>query len=142
MLSFEIFFFFKQNTAYEMRISDWSSDVCSSDLLQHLLIGDFIDLPRLRNDAWIGGVDAVDIGEDVAAVGVQCGGERNRRRIGTAAAERRDPVSRRQSLKAGDHRDLPLIETSDQVLRLDTLDARLSVHLRSEAHTYDLPSLM
>src|SRR3546814_5137704 len=27
-------FFFKQKTAYEMRISDWSSDVCSSDLLQ------------------------------------------------------------------------------------------------------------
>src|SRR3546814_6813615 len=27
------FFFFKQKTAYEMRISDWSSDVCSSDLV-------------------------------------------------------------------------------------------------------------
>src|SRR3546814_3432651 len=32
-LSFvDVFFFFKQKTAYEMRISDWSSDVCSSDL--------------------------------------------------------------------------------------------------------------
>src|SRR3546814_15165392 len=29
-----VFFFFKQKTAYEMRISDWSSDVCSSDLAQ------------------------------------------------------------------------------------------------------------
>src|SRR3546814_1910298 len=29
---FVVFFFFKQKTAYEMRISDWSSDVCSSDL--------------------------------------------------------------------------------------------------------------
>src|SRR3546814_7084815 len=29
---FFLFFFFKQKTAYEMRISDWSSDVCSSDL--------------------------------------------------------------------------------------------------------------
>src|SRR3546814_2782704 len=28
-----VVFFFKQKTAYEMRISDWSSDVCSSDLL-------------------------------------------------------------------------------------------------------------
>src|SRR3546814_7253119 len=28
-----VFFFFKQKTAYELRISDWSSDVCSSDLL-------------------------------------------------------------------------------------------------------------
>src|SRR3546814_1084376 len=33
------FFFFKQKTAYEMRISDWSSDVCSSDLI-HQLRGD------------------------------------------------------------------------------------------------------
>src|SRR3546814_10733309 len=36
-------FFFKQKTAYEMRISDWSSDVCSSDLLGeqlHLNVGD------------------------------------------------------------------------------------------------------
>src|SRR3546814_896915 len=32
---FFVFFFFKQKTAYEMRISDWSSDVCSSDLLRH-----------------------------------------------------------------------------------------------------------
>src|SRR3546814_19600619 len=31
-LFFIFFFFFKQKTAYEMRISDWSSDVCSSDL--------------------------------------------------------------------------------------------------------------
>src|SRR3546814_10669680 len=29
------FFFFKQKTAYEMRMSDWSSDVCSSDLSRH-----------------------------------------------------------------------------------------------------------
>src|SRR3546814_19733190 len=33
LLVFMLFFFFKQKTAYEMRISDWSSDVCSSDLL-------------------------------------------------------------------------------------------------------------
>src|SRR3546814_2673335 len=33
---FCVLFFFKQKTAYEMRISDWSSDVCSSDLPAHL----------------------------------------------------------------------------------------------------------
>src|SRR3546814_6979600 len=33
-------FFFKQKTAYEMRISDWSSDVCSSDLFQHLRLAE------------------------------------------------------------------------------------------------------
>src|SRR3546814_18446514 len=31
------FFFFKQKTAYEMRISDWSSDVCSSDLTSSMV---------------------------------------------------------------------------------------------------------
>src|SRR3546814_7675786 len=39
LIIYFFFFFFKQKTAYEMRISDWSSDVCSSDLsftgLQH-----------------------------------------------------------------------------------------------------------
>src|SRR3546814_8129085 len=36
---FFVFFFFKQKTAYEMRISDWSSDVCSSDLGAFKLFG-------------------------------------------------------------------------------------------------------
>src|SRR3546814_7103442 len=35
MLTILFLFFFKQKTAYEMRISDWSSDVCSSDLRAH-----------------------------------------------------------------------------------------------------------
>src|SRR3546814_4011499 len=42
----DFFFFFKQKTAYEMRISDWSSDVCSSDLrLSSLNI--FVDMVAL-----------------------------------------------------------------------------------------------
>src|SRR3546814_4753132 len=60
---FCFFFFFKQKTAYEMRISDWSSDVCSSDLWHHSLdtpaskafVADFQDkhgkVPE--NHAWI-----------------------------------------------------------------------------------------
>src|SRR3546814_2106705 len=39
MVGWLIFFFFKQKTAYEMRISDWSSDVCSSDLQCSLTMG-------------------------------------------------------------------------------------------------------
>src|SRR3546814_10862783 len=38
-----IFFFFKQKTAYEMRISDWSSDVCSSDLAEQVGDDEFAD---------------------------------------------------------------------------------------------------
>src|SRR3546814_9691512 len=52
------FFFFKQKTAYEMRISDWSSDVCSSDLAAKLvehLIGH-----HGRGD---GGVEAVGLAQ-------------------------------------------------------------------------------
>src|SRR3546814_10440654 len=37
LIIFAAFFFFKQKTAYEMRISDWSSDVCSSDLVGRVL---------------------------------------------------------------------------------------------------------
>src|SRR3546814_9887934 len=41
------FFFFKQKTAYEMRISDWSSDVCSSDLVKaHAMASDVQVLDR------------------------------------------------------------------------------------------------
>src|SRR3546814_6088151 len=38
MLSVVFLLFFKQKTAYEMRISDWSSDVCSSDLIEEIPI--------------------------------------------------------------------------------------------------------
>src|SRR3546814_4678151 len=37
-----VFFFFKQKTAYEMRISDWSSDVCSSDLVALTVLAGFL----------------------------------------------------------------------------------------------------
>src|SRR3546814_1761473 len=41
------FFFFKQKTAYEMRISDWSSDVCSSDLFHDRAA---IDTPQMAGE--------------------------------------------------------------------------------------------
>src|SRR3546814_17529912 len=54
-------FFFKQKTAYEMRISDWSSDVCSSDLCEFLWAGGYKEnaspLIRDRNEGdpgWVG----------------------------------------------------------------------------------------
>src|SRR3546814_20115402 len=61
------FFFFKQKTAYEMRISDWSSDVCSSDLGRHLrelrhhavdvVLRPAIELRRQGVGAEVGGLD-------------------------------------------------------------------------------------
>src|SRR3546814_1014294 len=52
MLLYFIIFFFKQKTAYEMRISDWSSDVCSSDLsvIQAIWTADFRRLETHYND--------------------------------------------------------------------------------------------
>src|SRR3546814_5955241 len=81
-LFFLLFFFFKQKTAYEMRISDWSSDVCSSDLrcersallrgglpvppLGHVAadgIGQRLHhLPGLAGDALRRGIDLLQIG--------------------------------------------------------------------------------
>src|SRR3546814_11971554 len=46
---FHFFFFFKQKTAYEMRISDWSSDVCSSDLHNPFLIKDYCHNGDIRS---------------------------------------------------------------------------------------------
>src|SRR3546814_3437938 len=46
LLFWHFFFFFKQKTAYEVRISDWSSDVCSSDLL----FAGALDALRTLND--------------------------------------------------------------------------------------------
>src|SRR3546814_2343545 len=48
------FFFFKQKTAYEMRISDWSSDVCSSDLVFEALGVTVAPTDRIGHVAHIG----------------------------------------------------------------------------------------
>src|SRR3546814_1163886 len=72
----DMFFFFKQKTAYDLRISDWSSDVCSSDLggveVGELFAAD--DLHRNRHVLQIllallrGDDDFVD----VAVIGLRC----------------------------------------------------------------------
>src|SRR3546814_15349676 len=73
-----IFFFFKQKTAYEMRISDWSSDVCSSDLIVQRLKALHPDTPiigfpkgaggKLAAYARETGVDALGLDETVDPV--------------------------------------------------------------------------
>src|SRR3546814_16507207 len=67
-----IFFFFKQKTAYEMRISDWSSDVCSSDLLARHLVpfGQPQDLPAQSGEAAVVAIELVDQLLDLGVVEV------------------------------------------------------------------------
>src|SRR3546814_2231173 len=55
----DFFFFYKQKTAYELRISDWSSDVCSSDLQPFAAIGQHDAVDRLG----IGLVHLPDLGD-------------------------------------------------------------------------------
>src|SRR3546814_8046769 len=69
LLVFVFFFFFKQKTAYEMRISDWSSDVCSSDLREGFAHAEQIGLQVRRDDfaALIAEETEADDGVDIDA---------------------------------------------------------------------------
>src|SRR3546814_7513877 len=111
-----VFFFFKQKTAYEMRISDWSSDVCSSDLLG---LGQFDKSrgPVAQHEAIRGELRAqpVDIG---LAHG----------RIGAEHAD--DPRLR--------HRGRRL----DRRHRSDDRQVQRAPDRRSDEHTSELQSLM
>src|SRR3546814_6882298 len=66
-----MFFFFKQKTAYEMRISDWSSDVCSSDLKENVRLvspyigGGFGGKLFIRSDALLAALGAKAAGRPV-----------------------------------------------------------------------------
>src|SRR3546814_9012943 len=129
-----MFFFFKQKTAYEMRISDWSSDVCSSDL------------PLVREERLV-------LLDDLAGVGVDEFAEvalAVRHVIGCASG---GVFAHRQHDEAGDR------EADSNAERIDRSDepaeARRERHrrggggclssadaLRSDEHTADLQYLM
>src|SRR3546814_3810454 len=100
-----VFFFFKQKTSYEMRISDWSSDVCSSDLLNIPGEGDSViatldghQLAKRGRGALALGVSALGgfaaatislialqlLGPRVAGIAIQFGPRSEERRVGKA----------------------------------------------------------
>src|SRR3546814_4530224 len=113
-----MFVFFKQKTAYEMRISDWSSDVCSSDL-------------PTRRAALVqqGGHRSREI-LDVEHGKAPATGRPQHQPAGELAEQRQ----RRAVAGAIDHR---------RAQRLPAKSARiLSQQLRSEEHTSELQSLM
>src|SRR3546814_2004938 len=116
-----LFFFFKQKTAYEMRISDWSSDVCSSDLLFVDVLDVALALVLGDGVAHVVDVEAQRLGEVVEALELQArqgldhGGHSSRFRWtkGELCAQ---PAGRRKGLRLLDE--------------------------RSEEHTSELQSLM
>src|SRR3546814_7056656 len=90
-----VVFFFKQKTAYEMRISDWSSDVCSSDLIALARAPDLVeagahrlvDLLRRVGFMVIAEPDMVrarelEVDVDVAAIEFALVGRSEERRVG------------------------------------------------------------
>src|SRR3546814_4475207 len=110
-----LFFFFKQKTAYEMRISDWSSDVCSSDLLRYGRV--LRQSPALRRHASPDRVHRHGNGHCVRPASIRDA------RASAAPRPRRRRRSRRQ--------------------RLQPVVADLyAAQLRSEEHTSELQSLM
>src|SRR3546814_3987968 len=110
-----MFFFFKQKTAYEMRISDWSSDVCSSDL--GALLGGLLEDPDQ--------VLVRVLVELMAPVPSQA----LRAEVGAVEGGRR-VVRQTVELRAGDR---PVARAHGLRMRRDD---------RSEEHTSELQSLM
>ena len=95
---------------------------------QHFLAGDPVDLPGGRDNARIGGVDAVDVGEDLAHIGVERRGQGHRRRVRAAAAQRGDFVGgAAHALEAGDDRNVPLVQGGADAVRVDVDDPGLAV---------------
>ena len=95
--------------------------------LQHLLVTDGVQLACVRHDAWVGCVNAVHVGVDLARVGAESGGERDGRRVRAAAAERRDVVVGRDPLEAGDEHDPLRVECLVDAARANVDDLRLAV---------------
>ncbi len=96
--------------------------------LEHLLVGDLVELQRGGHDARVGGEDARDVREDLACVGAERGGQRDGGRVRAAAAERRHVVRRgRDALEAGDEHDLVLLQRRVDPLRAHLDDLRLRV---------------
>src|SRR3546814_6646005 len=102
------FFFFKQKTAYEMRISDWSSDVCSSDLFDAALVA-VVGLvmravqPALESPERIAGARLLDLDHVGAQVGQQHAGRRagNERALQLGRASCRERVCQFVKIEVG-----------------------------------------
>src|SRR3546814_6581626 len=129
------FFFFKQKTAYEMRISDWSSDVCSSDLHS-----------RIHARAEVGAASVLAR----ASVKLLCH-EWARSIVALPSATRKN--AHRTDCTAGRTRKcrlpcasrLPIAKTapiSAKWLRCSKANSSGTTLLRSEEHTSELQSLM
>ena len=95
--------------------------------LEHFFESDGVQAARIGHHARIGGVDAVHVGVDLALVGLQRRGQRHRRGIRAAAAERGDVALAVDPLEARDHRHAARSKIAAQARFVDRVDARACV---------------
>src|SRR3546814_10648224 len=116
-------FFFKQKTAYEMRISDWSSDVCSADLVEDLRRASHL---RRRDEADGGPLrtlcdrrcDQCDPSQDRRPGNVHCGrggcADRRPGRQGTGEGQPQGPRQKNSSQETGKDRKSTRLNSNHQ----------------------------
>src|SRR3546814_4775083 len=92
-----MFLFFNQKTAYEVRISDWSSDVCSSDLAKYLRGIDIEHHPIADRGALLGWKTRAGPGQ--WSVGADSGIEVGRHIVATAVLRHHTPQADRKSTR-------------------------------------------
>src|SRR3546814_7494480 len=122
------FFFFKQKTAYEMRISDWSSDVCSSDLLHRH------HLETVGGNLQLGSLHQLDgfVLHDVSLCSLQT--------VEIHPVPMRRPSHQERKLDARNRPARNVLSIKDQELR--PFLGEMGDRRRSEEHTSELKSLM
>ena len=98
--------------------------------LEHLLVADRVQPARVGHDPRVGGEDAVDVGVDLADVGIERRGQRDGGGVRAAAAERGDVLGvLADALEAGDQHDVALVERGADPARGDVDDPGVAVVL-------------
>ncbi|MPM15098.1 hypothetical protein SDC9_61464 [bioreactor metagenome] len=98
--------------------------------LQHLVIGDLAELPGVRHDTGIGGIDAVHIRENLAQLGMERRRQRHGAGVRAAPAQSRDVSGAVDALKARHQDDAVLVQLRQDAFRVDPFDAGVAVYGR------------
>src|SRR3546814_4744636 len=145
LFSMLLFFFFKQKTAYEMRISDWSSDVCSSDLQPARAAPDLLQRPSQRHAPAHRPARGRRLEpreqRDPDAEGIE---DLHRRHPGAVAggAARQGAAPQARARPGPDRHRLPAADGGARQQREPRHRNLGDLALRSEEHTSELQSLM
>ena len=115
-------FFRKLNRS---RLHDLRSEACH---LEHLVVGNLGNLSGIFDNARITGVDAVDVGKDLAKIGSNGGSESNSSEVRAATSEGGDLALKTLALKTGNDNDAAGVEKGVNAFWGDVCDFRLGVN--------------